>query len=106
MYLVHVALRGRSGAELPADARDVVLAHALPQDGVEHVVIHPHAVPCPVVGVYLLADRLETAEFRAERVCRRALASPSALDGWELVNAQVPLMDVYERMPLPGTLLD
>ncbi|MFI9722422.1 hypothetical protein ACIHFE_22640 [Streptomyces sp. NPDC052396] len=93
MYLVHVGLCGPQVMKLPDNARELVLAHACPEDGVEHVVAHPHAEPHPVLGLYLRADRLSTAESRAARVCRRAIERSPELADWELLSAQVPLLD-------------
>ncbi|MEU1816298.1 hypothetical protein ABZ543_14035 [Streptomyces roseifaciens] len=94
MYLVHVGLRRpRRTTELPAEIGELVLSRALPRERIEHISVHPHARPHPVLGVYLLADRLEEAEAHAEQACRRAIARCPQLAWWELVDAQVPLLD-------------
>ncbi|MFC5149519.1 hypothetical protein [Streptomyces aureoversilis] len=95
MYLVHVGLRRpRRSTELPAEIRELVLARALSRERIEHISVHPQARPHPVLGVYLLADRLEEAEEHAEQACRRAIAHCPQLARWEVVDAQVPLLDV------------
>ncbi|MEV5507225.1 hypothetical protein [Streptomyces orinoci] len=93
MYLVHISLCGPMGVKLPNGVRELVMAHARPEEGVEHVVAHPHAEPHPVLGLFLRADRLRTAELRAAGVCRRAIERSPELAGWELLSAQVPLLD-------------
>ncbi|MBC3843632.1 hypothetical protein GXW82_35715 [Streptacidiphilus sp. 4-A2] len=72
----------RDPLELPADAGAWLLADAHPQERLEHVAVHPHARPDPVLGVYLLADGLEEAEERAAAVCRRVLTFRQELRGW------------------------
>ncbi|MFI9269959.1 hypothetical protein ACIGXM_04485 [Kitasatospora sp. NPDC052896] len=99
MYLVHACLRGPSGAELPTDAAALVRSCAHATDQLEHVVAHPRARPHPVLGLFVVADGLGQAEARAWAVCRRALAERAALAGWELVEAQVPLIaPLFERL--------
>ncbi len=96
MYLIHVALRPTTPtAVLPRTAGDLLLAVALPDERIEHVVLHPCASPCPVLGVYLLADCIEDAEERATEFCRRALAALPALAGWEPGSAEVPLVGPF-----------
>ncbi|MEV0218272.1 hypothetical protein [Streptomyces sp. NPDC050704] len=103
MYLVHARLRTRGGRDLPADAGISVLSQALPEERVEHVAVHPRAVPHPVLGLYLIADRLEVAERRAAEVCRRALLRCPQLAGWELVSAQVPLFAPHIEVTSAGS---
>ncbi|MEV7024828.1 hypothetical protein [Kitasatospora sp. NPDC093558] len=99
MYLVHVSLHRAPGAELPEETADWVRAAARPDERVEHVVAHPRAVPAPVVGIFLLADRLEDAEALALLVYRRAMAQRPGLAGWLPLHARVPLLaPYYERL--------
>ncbi|MGW0771828.1 hypothetical protein [Streptomyces sp. NPDC002676] len=108
MYLIHIRLRADSKSSiLPVDIGDLVRAAARPEEHVEHVVTHPRAQPHQVLGVYLLAERLEDAEARATALCRRALESVSALRGWELVGAEAPLVaPFYERLRLLPAAMD
>lgn len=92
MYLVHLRLRSAGRRELPGEAAGWVRAAARTADGVEHATLHPHALPYPVMGVYVLAERIEQAEDQAARACRRALADRPELQGWQLVDAQAPLI--------------
>ncbi|MCX5382580.1 hypothetical protein [Streptomyces sp. NBC_00083] len=94
MYLVHARLLGPPGAPLPLDTLDLVNAGARPDDGLEHVAVHPAARPHPVIGLYVRADSLAAAEHRAFALCRRALKE-RAFGGWSLLNAQVPLLGAY-----------
>ncbi|MEU3605211.1 hypothetical protein AB0E83_07095 [Streptomyces sp. NPDC035033] len=95
MYLVHARLAALGGAApLPSRTRvrALVLGRARPEERVEHVSLHAHALPHPVLGLYLLADRLSEAEAAARAVCRRVLRDCPEFDGWSLLEAQVPLM--------------
>ncbi|MFE2721609.1 hypothetical protein [Kitasatospora sp. NPDC059327] len=100
MYLVHATLRPLApDGSLPRDVRDLLLAAIRPEDRVEHLVVHPDAVPRPVLGVYLLADSLAEAEHRAAAFCRRALAGTPRLSGWRTAGVAVPLVTpFYERL--------
>ncbi|MCX4526470.1 MULTISPECIES: hypothetical protein [unclassified Streptomyces] len=103
MYLVHAGLRASApGAQFPVAAAELIRSVA-DADGLpaEHVSAHPHALPDPVVGVFLLADSLGEAERRAEALCRRALDVVPALRGWTLTRVGAPLVTpYYERLLL------
>ncbi|MFJ9352209.1 hypothetical protein [Streptomyces sp. NPDC101237] len=93
MYLVHAHLKSRvPDAEPPSDLALLVRQHALPEEAVEHLVLHANAQPEPVIGVYVLARYLEEAERVAGAVVARALAAEPSLRHWELTVAQVPLL--------------
>ncbi|MFE4974319.1 hypothetical protein ACFRAR_19690 [Kitasatospora sp. NPDC056651] len=100
MYLVHTALRPDApGRVLPYGARDLLLAAARPEDGVEHLAVHRGAVPHPVLGVFLVADSLAEAERRAAAFCCHALAVEPQFTGWSLAGIAVPLIaPYYERL--------
>ncbi|MFF7457123.1 hypothetical protein [Kitasatospora sp. NPDC008115] len=100
MYLVHVSLHAPAGpAELPDDTRELLLAAAVTEEGIEHVSVHAGAVPHPVLGVFVLADGLEDAEERAQAFCRRVVALAPGLTGWRVRGAQAPLVAAfYERL--------
>ncbi|MFJ4851108.1 MULTISPECIES: hypothetical protein [unclassified Streptomyces] len=107
MYLVHARLRAPQQAVLPADMAAWMRAHTQTRDRVEHIVAHPAAQPYPVLGLYLLADRLEHAEVRAAEVCRRVLRARAELAGWDLVDARAPMIaPFYEVLLAPPTALD
>lgn len=100
MYLVHATLRAPApGTQLPLHAGELVRALAdagSPACGpVEHVSAHPHALPHPTLGVYLLADSLEEAERRTEALCRRAFEEVPALWGWTVGRIGAPLVTPY-----------
>ena len=103
MYLIHVHLRPDAESGLPDQTGAWVRAAALPEDQVEHVSVHSGAEPYPVVGLHLLADRLEDAEARAEQVCARALAAHRELRGWSLTEAQAPLVGPFYEGLLDGS---
>ncbi|WP_328959069.1 hypothetical protein [Kitasatospora purpeofusca] len=100
MYLVHAALRPVSqGRRLPRDARELLLATARPEEGIEHLVVHPDAVPDPVIGIYLLARSLAEAEERGAAFCRRALAAVPELEHWRPARVAAPLVaPFYEQL--------
>ncbi|MFH9858860.1 hypothetical protein [Streptomyces sp. NPDC017202] len=66
----------------------------------EHVTAHPHAVPDPVLGVFLVAESLTEAEAMTTVLCRRLLNSHTGLSGWGLRRAQVPLLAPLGHGPL------
>ena len=104
MYLIHVTLQpaGPSvrAAELPVNAGEMLFSVALPEERIEHVAVHSRALPHPVVGVYVLAGRIEEAEDRATRFCGRALAACPAFAGWHPVRAQAPLVGLFYELML------
>jgi hypothetical protein len=98
MYLVHLHLRPTDSSPLRALPERIgtgLRAAARAEDGVEHVVVHGDARPYPVLGVFVVADRLEDAEANAARVWERALSSYSELGGWGLVEAGTPLIALF-----------
>ncbi|UQX02338.1 hypothetical protein [Streptomyces sp. RerS4] len=98
MHLVHVTVRTCSfGAQLPSEAPGLIfdLAESDEDGPVEHVTAHPHALPDPVVGVYVLADSLAEAERRTEALCRRAFQDVRALRDWRVTRVGVPLLTPY-----------
>ncbi|MFF5445034.1 hypothetical protein [Streptomyces sp. NPDC012888] len=100
MYLIHAQLLAPPGTTLPADAARYALALARPHEGVEHVTPHPHALPHPVLGVFLVADSLHEAEDRAAALCRRLLECHEGMAGWGLRRAEVPLLAPLGHGPL------
>ncbi|MFJ1705435.1 hypothetical protein [Kitasatospora sp. NPDC088346] len=104
MYLIHALLQSGPGAgELPDTTADLIRRIARPQDRVEHVSVHRRTGFDPVVGVYLLADRLEEAEDRTAVLCRRAVEELPVLRGWRPGRVGAPLVaPFYERL-LAGT---
>ncbi|WP_344438520.1 hypothetical protein [Kitasatospora nipponensis] len=100
MYLVHLRLMVPPDATVPLErVRQLIRVSALPYERVEHVAAHQHAPGRLVVGVYLLADRLEEAEVRAAGLCVRVLAAAPELDCWRLESASVPLVvPFYQRL--------
>ncbi|MFF2614491.1 MULTISPECIES: hypothetical protein [unclassified Kitasatospora] len=100
MYLIHVQLLAPEGAPLPDGVADLVRSVATPADRLEHVAVHPHAVPDPVLGLYLLADGLADAESRAAGLCERAVASAAPLHGWSVARAGAPLVSPFYELEL------
>ncbi|MFC8273112.1 hypothetical protein ACFUJR_11375 [Streptomyces sp. NPDC057271] len=71
---------------------------AVPGD-VEHVAVHAAAHVHLVLGVFLLAGRLEEAEEVALTACRRMLDRRPELAGWTVVEGHVPLLaPVYDAL--------
>ncbi|MFE9400650.1 hypothetical protein ACFYNY_02610 [Streptomyces sp. NPDC006530] len=94
MYLVHARLLGPPGTPMPAAARELVNVKARPRDGLEHVTVHADARPHPVIGLYVRAADLASAEARAFALVRRTLAT-GVFDGWSLLDAHVPLVGPF-----------
>ncbi|MFI1179799.1 hypothetical protein ACH4UT_09610 [Streptomyces sp. NPDC020799] len=65
---------------------------AAPGDGVEHVVVHADARPGPVIGLFLRAADLRTAEATAKALWIRAREAQPWLRQWELCCAEAPLL--------------
>ncbi len=100
MYLIHVRLGPPvDDLPLPSGLAQLLQAMSTPEDRVEHVAVHPDALPWPTLGVYLVADCLRDAEERAARLCGRGVTGIPLLRGWRLVNAQAPLVvPFYEQL--------
>ncbi|MFC1410940.1 hypothetical protein ACEZCY_15500 [Streptacidiphilus sp. N1-12] len=99
MYLIHLQLGSPGLCDLPEQTAAWVYSAAGSDEGVEHVSLHADARPCPVLGMYLLAESLEQAEARAAAVCRRALAVRPELRGWVLGEVRAPLVaPFYEAL--------
>ncbi|MGW0118815.1 hypothetical protein [Streptomyces sp. NPDC003327] len=96
MYLVHTELLNRKeDLCIPQDLALLLRALAHPDDGVEHVVVHPRAGRGLTVGVYLLSERLRDAEETAARLCGRAVAGTGPLPGWRVGRSEAPLLAPY-----------
>ncbi len=104
MYLIHLHLHSSEYGDLPEQAGEWLRAVALPEEGVEHVTVHGRALPDPVLGVFVIADRLELAEQRAAAVCQRALAVREELHGWELIEGRAPLIAPFYESLLDGSV--
>ncbi len=100
MYLVHLRLRRADGSPpcaLPDAMGAWLRAAARAEDHVEHVVVHGDARPHPVLGVYVIADRIEEAEENAARAWERAQVLHPAFRGWALIEARTPFIaSLYE----------
>jgi hypothetical protein len=59
---------------------------------VEHVSVHPDAEPDPVIGVYLLTERMAEAEESARALCARAVITLAPLRGWSVLRAEATLI--------------
>jgi hypothetical protein len=109
VYLVHAELLNRK-AELciPQNLADLLRALAHPDEGVEHVVVHPHPGHGVTVGIYLLSDRLLHAEETAARLCVRAVAEIGPLSGWRVGRSEAPLLAPYglDGLDRLGGLMD
>ncbi|MFF2954188.1 hypothetical protein ACFVVU_22955 [Kitasatospora sp. NPDC057965] len=108
MYLIHARIQPPGPAPGPdaplgPGAARALLAAALPQERIEHVVVHPadgdDGCDCVVLGVFLLAERLEDAECTVAAFCRRTAEVLPALRGWTLSSVNAPLVaPFYERL--------
>jgi hypothetical protein len=94
VYLVHARFATADRRSLPADAAALVASCAVPDERVEHVVLHQHDDGRPVLGMFLLAASLAEAERAAAAVCRRALTQRPELAGTVLLGCEAPLIPV------------
>jgi hypothetical protein len=93
-YLVHIHLAPRDpGSRLPPECASAIVDHTT-HPGVVHVVVHPLAEPHPVVGLYIREPSLVQAEMSARQVWQQAVAAEPWLENWELVAAEVPLIEI------------
>ncbi|GGU81759.1 hypothetical protein GCM10010260_12800 [Streptomyces filipinensis] len=105
MYLVHARLESDEHTEIPAGTVDLLTRSATPDDQLEHVVMHTHGDPGPVLGFFILAQSLEEAEGVAASLCQRVLDENAELHRFRIAscNATAP-WSYYERilrMPSP-----
>ncbi|MEV6583765.1 hypothetical protein AB0M92_37160 [Streptomyces sp. NPDC051582] len=100
MYLVHTGLRAPRDTFAPADLRLLIRSRLGPDDGAEHVSVHPHARPDPVIGLYLRAGSLAEAEEHAAILIRLLLSRCPELADWTPLRPQVPLIAAaFESRP-------
>ncbi|MFE5584404.1 hypothetical protein [Kitasatospora sp. NPDC056531] len=84
---------------LPQGSGGLVRSIAMPHEEIEHISVHHGSTPDPVLGVFLIADRLESAEAVVARLCRRAIDTLPALRGWSVARVGAPLVaPFYERL--------
>ncbi|MGW4905311.1 hypothetical protein [Streptomyces sp. NPDC004270] len=89
MHLVHIFLLPHPrGVQLPGHTAGLVAASVAPGDSIEHVSVHPRTLPFPVVGVYVRANTLETAEASATAAWQRASQCDTELREWHFLCAQ------------------
>ncbi|GLX24169.1 hypothetical protein [Streptomyces lavendulae] len=103
MYLVHAGLRPPRDASAAVDLRSLIRSRLGPDDGAEHVSVHPHARPDPVIGVYLRAGSLVEAEEHAAVLVRLLLSRCPELVGWTPLRAQVPLIAAAFKTSPPSS---
>ena len=100
-YLVHMHLAPRGpGVILPAHTASAIVC-AANHPGVLHVVAHPLAQPQPIVGLYIREETLDQAEASARHIWQHAVAAQPWLGHWQLVRAEVPLIDQLHRIDPP-----
>ncbi|MFE4262570.1 hypothetical protein [Streptomyces sp. NPDC056883] len=94
MYLVHLYLSAPPGVgDLPTGV-EAALSEVEPT--VEMAVRHVRATGEPVLGVYLKAPDLHTAEQRAAVAWHLAVRRTAGADAWTLLKAEVPLLVLDE----------
>ncbi|MBK3584737.1 MULTISPECIES: hypothetical protein [Streptomyces] len=100
MYLIHAQLKAPPGGDLPSDAARRALALTRPGERIEHVTAHPHAVPDPILGIFVMAESLFDAEALAAALCHRLLDTHTGLADWGLRRAEAPLSVPLGHGPL------
>ncbi|MER6444107.1 hypothetical protein [Streptomyces venezuelae] len=100
MYLVHAGLRAPRDTCAAIDLRSLIRSRLGPGDGAEHISVHPHARPDPVIGLYLRAGSLVEAEEHAAVLIRLLLSRCPELADWTPLRPQVPLIvAAFENRP-------
>ncbi len=94
VHLIHVRLTSNHRTPLPENAADHFMRHARTEEGVEHVVIHPHDGGA-VVGLFVLAPDLRSAEHVAATVCRRTVDLAPELEGFSVGAYDVAMLTTY-----------
>ncbi|GAA3220138.1 hypothetical protein MTQ10_08470 [Streptomyces sp. XM83C] len=92
MYLIHVRLKGPDTTASRPDLATIITSCAGKADGLEHVAVHPGPEGDVTLGLFLLADRLATAERSAARLTERAVADHPALRGFRVLTAEAVLV--------------
>ena len=98
MILTHVALVRRAGSGREGDAavlRDILWAHVLAGDPVEHISVRAGPGPCLEIGVFTgpTGDKAPTAI--AHGLVERALRRSPSLDRWMLAEIRLsPLWSI------------
>ena len=89
MYPVTVSIRGdllRTSACLdPAGLVDILWAHALPGDGLEHIAQHISDDTIDIM-LFVKSDAPESAYQAAIRICHSALHTSRALAAWRMIT--------------------
>jgi hypothetical protein len=89
VYAVTVSIRGdllRATDRLDsAGLIDILWAHALPQDRLEHIAKHIGDDTVDI-KLFVKSDTPENAYQTAARICQSALQTSSSLAGWRLIN--------------------
>lgn len=88
MYPITVSIRGdllRGPDRLdPAEMVDILWAHALPEDGLEHIAQHIDDDTVDI-ALFVKSDTPESAYRAVIRICRSALCTSRALADWRLI---------------------
>lgn len=92
MFLIHLRLRGPDGTSLPQNAADLIAESAIPEDGLEHISVHPDTEGGPTLGFFVTASGLVHAEASARRLAVRALDNSPALHGYSVLTCGAALV--------------
>ena len=88
MYPVTISIRGEllkaTAGPDPAGLIDILWAHALPEDRLEHIAqnLGDEALD---ITLFIKSDALASAHLAAIRVCNAAIGTSQALADWKLV---------------------
>ncbi|WP_157881116.1 hypothetical protein [Streptomyces griseoruber] len=91
-------------ALLPEDTTQVLAACGQEVAGLEHVSVQAHALPGPIIGIYVRAATQQAAVEAAEETWLRARIAHPRLLPWELLGAEVPELPPLPFRPQPDTL--
>src|SRR5690348_14843624 len=82
---VHAELLNVKAGLDPVGLIDILWAHALPEDGLEHIAQHENGGTVNIT-LFVKSAALESAYLAATRICHSALSAARPLADWHLIT--------------------